>query len=68
MKNKTDKNIIYEKDDYIVFKDSPQTICNGDCWNGLTVKQIEEMEHKEVLEIERQNITYKKIYVSVEEK
>lgn len=61
-KNISDKNIIYSSDDIIVFKDEPQRNTWAGCYDGLTVKEIEERENREVLEILTQVITYKRIY------
>lgn len=63
-----DKNIVYEEGDIIIFKDRPQTHGSYGSYFGLTVKEIEERENREVLEIKRIVITRKRIYKCEKEK
>ena len=63
---KKDK-IIYTDEDYIIFKGEPYSWCIGSNCIGKTLKEIEEIYGKEIIEVHRY-ITRKKIIYKIKRK
>lgn len=55
------EDIIYTNDDFVVFKDKPSSYVLGNCV-GKTLKEVEEIQGKEIKEVYRYVSRKKTIY------
>lgn len=60
------EKIIYTNDDFIIFNDKPTSFAMGN-YVGKTLKEIEELENKEIKKVYRYITKKKTVYISSKE-